>query len=99
MGKKREWNDIIKAKRGKCFKDDNGSRLRKGMCQLDVTVNSNLVKNTSLWNTRNDSEISRLKRESVRNNLKKVFLKEINELGGKLRYGVKEAVYKHLDDR
>ena len=25
MGKKREWNDIIKAKRGKCFKDDNGS--------------------------------------------------------------------------
>lgn len=48
MGKKREWNDIMKAKRGKCFKNDNGSRLRKGMCQLDVIVNSNLVKNTSL---------------------------------------------------
>ena len=39
MRKKRGWNDIIKAKRGNCFKDDNGSRLRKDMCQLDLTVN------------------------------------------------------------
>lgn len=29
---RKEWNDIMKAKRGKCFKNDNGSRLRGKAC-------------------------------------------------------------------
>ena len=73
MRKKRGWNDIIKAKRGNCFKDDNGSRLRKDMCQLDLTVNR-ILWWTFLYETLETAvRWSRLKRESVTNNLKKYF--------------------------